>query len=335
MSKASRAVEDALRAGDVTALRKVTDAVDPEVVADAVLALWGARPTPSMWRVARSCQQLPPRAVEAVLRRLRDVPQRGYAVFVLEGARVTNWRDTLRGYLDLSTQHAWGSKESRERVKRHAAGPLLPAIQAAAVAGGEVPLKFHAVLASDASDASLDALLASFSAAAEQQSDRLARLRKLKTHAAATDELHGFFEAVERGLDRRASSSGVMAFAQSLGLDGKGLKVRVTLGSTSKNPQNVPEYQGSVVIDATSARWFHVWLSRVSLVGSTSTRFTTGSATDALNVGRCEPEALPAWLAKTQETLNIRWATPPSFYGSLRGKKRQAFIDWLFGPSRA
>lgn len=332
MSKASRAVEDALRAGDVTALRKVTDAVDAEVVADAVLALWGARPTPSMWRVARSCQQLPPRAVEAVLRRLRDVPQRGYAVFVLEGARVTSWRDTLRGYLDLSTQHAWGSKESRERVKRHAVGPLLPAIQAATVAGGEVPLKFHAVLASDASDASLDALLASFSAAAEQQSDRLARLRKLKTHAAATDEMHGFFEAVERGIDRRAASSGVMAFAQSLGLDGKGLKVRVTLRSTVK--QNVPMYQGSVAIDATSARWFHVSLSRVSFAGSTSTHFTTDSASDALNVGRCEPHDLPAWLAKTQDTLRIRWATP-SFYGSLRGKKRQAFIDWLFGPSRA
>ena len=141
----------------------MTDAVDPEVVADAVLALWGDRPTPSMWSVAKESQQLPPRAVEAVLRRLRDVPRRGYAVFVLEGVRVSTWRDTLRGYLELSTQHAWGSKQVRERVQRHAAGPLLAAIQVAVVASGEVPMTFQAVLARDASDA----LLASFSAPTE------------------------------------------------------------------------------------------------------------------------------------------------------------------------
>ncbi len=336
-----QSLEDALRAGKPNALRRVTDDVDPNLVADTVIDLWGTDPIPSMWHVARTCQQLPARAVDEVLRRLKKVPQRSHAVFLLEAVRMSPaapheaWGAALRCFLELNTQYAWGSKQLRERVTRHAAGELLPAMQAAAVAGTNVPLTFLAVLARDASEASLDALLAYFSAAAQPHSDDLLRLRRLKTHAAQTPAMRTFLATVEKGLERRASTSGVLDFARALGLDVKELKVHVMLRSESRNAQNVSGYQGSIDIDSRAARWFHVSLSRVALANITTTYFTTDSLTDRLKVGRCEAQELPAWLAKAQQKLKVRWSKTPHFHGSLRGKKRQAFIDWLFAPSWA
>lgn len=334
-------VEAALRAGSPRSLRDLGDDVDTALAVEAVMKLWGDSETPALWHIARNGQQLPDAVIRGVLERLASVKQRGHAVFLLEAVRLsaeplqTAWAEALRAYLEVEVaQEAWGSKLVRERVTTYAKSPLLPAFQAAVVAGRDASMRFLAVLAHDASEASLDALVTRFSAVADERSAALARLRRLKTHAARTPEVEAFFEAIERRLDDRAQASGVLEFMRSIGFEVDAVKVRVSINSSDVNRNGVPSIQGSLVIDSASGEWFRVHLSRVSgLADVISTNFTLSGGTDKLDVGRCAPNELPQWLTKTAQKLKITWSDDPHVYGTLRGKKRQQFVDWVFSKA--
>lgn len=335
-------LEAALRAGNPRALKDLPDDIDTKLVVDAVMTLWGDYETPSLWHIARNGQAFPEPVIDGVLERLKTVKQRGHAVFILEAVRISTeplqdaWGVALRAYLELEVaQEAWGSKLVRERIAKYAKSPFLPAIQAAVVAGRDASMRFLAVLAHDASEASLDALVTRFSTVADERSTALARLRQLKTHAANTPEVNAFFEAIENRLDDRAHSSGVLDFMKSIGFEVDAINARVSLNSSDVNRNGVPSIQGSLLIDSASGEWFRVHLSSVSgLADITSTNFTLSGGTDKLGVGRCTPNELPTWLAKTAKKLKITWSSDPHFYGTLRGKKRQQFIDWLFSEIR-
>jgi hypothetical protein len=94
----------------------------------------------------------------------------------------------------------------------------------------------------------------------------------------------------------------------------------------------VPLYQGSFNVDS---KWDDWWSVGFSLVddGFKMKRVSFGAheaLTDDLRVGRCGIDELPAWLAATAKKLKISWNTRALVSGSLRGKKRDQLIAWLF-----
>ncbi|MGV3623628.1 MAG: hypothetical protein ACO1OB_22605 [Archangium sp.] len=331
-------VEAALKAGNPRVLREVTDDIEPQLVIDAVMKLWGDGEAPSfLWHIARHGQGFSESVIRGVLERLKTVKQRGHAVFFLEAVRLSDgplqaaWANALRSYLEVEVnQEAWGSKLVRERIAKYAKSPLLPAFQAAVVAGPDASMRFLAVLARDASDASLDALVTRFSTAVDDSGSALARLQQLKTHAAKTPEVNGFFEAIEGRLAERTQSSGVLEFMKSIGFEVDEVDLRVSLSSADATKTRLASTQGTVIIDSSSADWFQVHIFRITtLTAHNSTRFTLSECTDKLGLGRCAPNELPQWLQQTAKKLKMAWADDPHFRGTLRGKKRQQFIDWL------
>ncbi|GMU61094.1 MAG: hypothetical protein AMXMBFR34_28570 [Myxococcaceae bacterium] len=331
-------------------LQRLPDDVDPHLAAGAALSLVASHEYHPAWVFARRCRKLPPPVLRALLEKLPSLtPRRWWAVFLLEAVRDGGDDAALTGafltaldaLLDVQTTYAWGSKQRRAKLKALASSPrFLPAIQAAVVGDERAPLDLLAVLAADGSEASVDALVPCFSRAHQERSGLLDWLERLKTHAAKTQAMDTLLASVRARLQERNDTSPALDFARSLGLDVAKLSVRVSLGSTALTAGHVPRVQGSVTLDSTSATWLSVHLA--VLDGPTGTVSGGTSFTneklwgDQLELGGCDAAGLPRWLARAQKRLGITWSQPPSFVGgTLRGKKRDAFVAWLFGPSRA
>jgi hypothetical protein len=56
-------------------------------------------------------------------------------------------------------------------------------------------------------------------------------------------------------------------------------------------------------------------------------------AEDALRVGSSSLEELPTWVVKAGKKLGVTWNQDALFAGSLRGKKRDQVVAWLFSRS--
>jgi len=306
------------------------------------------------WKFARSCQCLPPPVVRALLATPRPGKEglgpssRAEAaldvvlIFLKEavpsalpdGELLSRWGEALRALLDLNTTYAWGSRQRRAKLAALAQSGFLGAIQAVASGCRDVPQDFLAVLAADGSEGSVDALLPHFDAALRSQDSRLELLERLRTHAGPAESIQALLAEAEKTLEDREASSPALAFARAAGLgEVSSLSISLFLGSTELTRGRVPAYQLWLHVRSTCANWFAVSLSQVGDDGSSgSTWFGAGEGTrrDELSLGACRPEAFPAWLSHVAERRGIRW----DFDGcglrtSLRGKKRQAFLQWL------
>ncbi|MBL8940353.1 MAG: hypothetical protein JNM69_37750 [Archangium sp.] len=317
-------------------LRQVPDDVPAEVVAEAALKL---RDPHSWWGFARNVEQLPERVIRVIVERLRDEPNSRLSIYLLAALHDSadlqrDWARAIRGLLDLNTTYGWGSKQRKAKIAGLASGPLLPAIQAAAARGEGPTLDMLAVLAADGSEASVDALMPHFHAAASSQSQTLDHLERLKTHAAKTEPIRLMFESVEQLLGQRNDESPALAFARSIGFDVDTFSVHWSLSSTALNASHVPVFQGHVDLDSTSAVWFRVSISHVPgvLAEHRTTAFGSEKARviDELGLGRCDPGELPAWLIRAAKKLKVQWSVR-IWNSSLRGAKRERALAWMRG----
>jgi hypothetical protein len=316
-------------------MKRLPDDVDVNLAASAALRVLENR----AWGFGRSCQRLPTTVIREVLARLENEKKpEAVRIFLREVMRLSEgraledaWTAALLAVLDLDTEYGWGSKQKKAKFRGLAQNPVtLAAIQAAVVGAANPPLDMLAVLANDGGEASADALLAVFALGRHDP-----WLEYLKTHAAKSAAIEALLSGVSARLEKKEAASPALVFARDvLGLEVAKLSVRATLNSVETNSNRVPLYQGSLAIDSSSEAWWSVHLSRVDAASldfvSTGFGMGAGAMRDDLKLGRCAVEELPRWVAATAKKLNVRWhvSTP---YGSLRGKKREAFTAWLFG----
>jgi hypothetical protein len=314
------------------ALRRLPADVDPALVVDRVLSFLDGRGS-GVWHVARRCQSLPVPVITLLLERLAEGPQTSAKVFLREfmggsTALAEDWAQALKVLLDLEA-YAWGSKQKRLKLEGVAKNPrALAAVQAAVVGSSPAPLVMLAVLALDGSEVSSDALMPVFAGAQEDE-----RLARLKTYAAKTPAMQTLLGSVAHRREEKERQSPALDFAREvLGLELARLDVDLSVSSRELNGSNVPRYQGSLRVDSGHEHWWSMGLSRVTTSGEiTSTRFGPGGARqDALELGAVALEQLPDWLARAQKTFSVRFNTEVEPRGSLRGKKRALFADWLF-----
>ncbi|MEW5742931.1 MAG: hypothetical protein AB1938_28710 [Myxococcota bacterium] len=330
------------------ALQRLPDDVDAELAADAVLSLVSTSSYHPVWHFARQGRRLPAPVIRTLLSKLPTLtPRRWWAVFLLEAVPADvgdeelsdAWLAALGALLDLQTTYAWGSKQRKAKFKALAANPrFLAAIQAAVVGDEDAPLDLLAVLAIDGTEASVDALVPRFSRAHQEASALLDQLEMLKTHATSTAPMEALLSSVKARLEDRNAKSPALDFARSLGLEVKRFSVRVGLSSTALTASNIPRVQGSITIDSSRPTWLSVHLAVLEGRGGArtgGTSFTNEQVwSDGLGLGTCGAAELPGWLARAQTTLGVTWTAQPFLGGTLRGKKRDVFVEWLFRPSR-
>lgn len=283
---------------------------------------------PSMWSFARQNRRLPEPVIRALLTRLEAVPSPWSAfvrAYVGDAADLTEaWGRTTDRMRTLEASGAWGSKKKRDTLMALAQEPrLVEALQAALVAGEVASLDAFGVLALDASDASVDALLPHFERAARTGDSGLDRLQMLKKYATPTPAMTAMLARVDALLDHRKAASPALALATHLGLGRlKEFHFTVVLGT---DDATLPIVQGHVHVDSRNADWMDVVLS----VGQRRSHFTSRTQhDDALGLGRCTAEDLPAWLAAASARLK---RTPVAVHtaSNLRGKKRDRLVEWL------
>lgn len=323
------------------ALMRLPPDADPELVAKVLLGFRGT----SWWGFARSARKLTSPMIEAVLAHLEEDPS-APSVFLREVVRsampaaslVEAWHVAIEGYLSLDSTYAWGSKQRRAKFAELARDPrTLAGCQAAAAGCADASNSMLAVLATDASDASIDALMPHFVGAQADGDGRLDRLERLKTHARDTDNMRAMLSEIERALGARNAASPALGLASALGLgDVKELWFSVYLGSRERTPHRVPRFQAHVDVDSRSDVWFTVHVSELSGTGATGgISFNVRQVwRDTLDIGPCEARDLPAWLARLAQQRGIDWDfAEASVRTGLRGKKRDAVLRWLRGAT--
>jgi hypothetical protein len=362
--------------GNMDALRRLPADVDPSLAAGAVTSLLDG-PHKNGWAFGRSCQQLPTTVVREVLAYLSRAARtadnnvnRDIAIFVtalvspeLPDARLAEaWQAALAALLDLNTSYGWGSKQRKAKIRGVAVdAKLVAAVQTVAVGCEDTSLDMLAVLCSDGSDASFDALMPHFDRA-ERSGERLEWLGMLRKHANLDSEpIRNLLDTAAARLAALSCESPAVALAAFIGLgQPKVFWFDAYLGSTELNRSNVPLYQGHIRVDSRSPNWFSVWVTRVSSTldraetafrpkspqqaqqaaavevegggagrGVPSRRRPNNMTTrrDDLELGTCAAEEIPRWLQQASEKLGIDWSV--SLRTSLRGKKRQVLEDWL------
>jgi len=340
--RSTKHVEAVLRTGTDNqiskALRNLPEDIDAQLAAQLVLSDF-----------ARLDQRFPARVARAILE-LLDEPARteGHelrllAVFMVtvlprtlnEAELAKKWQSAVRAYFAMGTTYGWGSRQKREKIASVAANPdFVRGVQAIAVGCENVGRDVLAVLCSDGSDESLDALMPHFDRA-ERNGKRLKELIRLDTHAnPESAAVRSLLDTARIRLRAISQQSPARALAEHIGIGSP--EVFWFDGSVSSEEPSggIPRYQGHVKVDSRTPRWFSVGMTHVDVrPGSTypASHFDNESAReDRLGLGVCTAEELPAWLQRTARKLDVAWSAP-YVSSSVRGKKRKAIEDWLRG----
>ncbi len=319
------------------ALKALPPGVDVELVAKVVGDQLGdAR---SVWSVARHSKKLAAPIVRALVERLASVPGPS-AIFLrvyLSGADdlALAWEQAMFRLLSLDTTYAWGSKQKRAKLEALAAEPkVIEALHAAVVSTQLMRMDWLAVLAIDASEASVDALMPHFERAAQDKGRSLDLLLELKRFASPTPSMTQLVARVDALVEERNSSSPALDFAARRGFGAlKHFWFDLFLASDVQNVNGVPQSQGRLHIDSRQPSWFWCQVSRVDpeVRDFLGTRFGgRGEPIDLLKLGTCEADEVPQWLKAAGDKLRCTWDLE---YGrprtSLRGRKRLQMLNWL------
>ena len=291
----------------------------------------------SHYRFARSTEALPADAIRRVLDALRRERPTDPCVHFLHvavdaTALQPTWRAAVNALKQCQAESSWGSKEKREKLSAIAKDPaLLAAVQSAAVACTQVPLEFLAILVLDGGDASTDAVLPHFDRAMKDPVT-LDALARLSTFTKGKPAFAAMMRTVDERTKQRTERSAVLALADQLGIaSGTRFRVQVRMEGTPR--ANV---WCDVQLDSASAQDFVVWLSTGVGKEASLTHFaTSGLVRDDLELGACAPKDLPAWLARAETELGLRWNRTTARASFLRGQRLDTFLAWLFTPGAA
>ncbi len=250
-----------------------------------------------------------------------------------DAALEARWTRAVRALADLDTSYGWGSKKRAAKLTGVAEDPdVLAAVQAACARASAASIDFLGVLAIDASEASVDALLPHVDRARVQGDallDRLARLGKVVRRGSPVSAL---LDRVNAQLDARQAASPALAFAERIGFGTcKTFWFQIAFGSVQLRG-TVPRFQGHVHVDSRKALWLSVWLTRLGdgVEPMVHARFDSdGALQDPFGLGRCAVDALPRWVSDASRVLGVEWRREVSIRSSLRGRKREQLRVWF------
>lgn len=291
---------------------------DPEVVADFLRQ--GYR------NGARKCRSVP--VIHAALRLLEDArdPVVLFLRATVEGPNAdVQWVESLDALRAFGTSYPWSSKQRRAKLQKVANDPrLLAGVQAVAATCEAVTLDWLAVLAIDGSDASVDALLPHVHRATSHPDERLElgleALAELKVHAASNPSMTAFFALVDRAQNERSRGSAAMRIASKLGLS------LDTFWFTTDLHTVGPRLLGP------NSAWARVSIDsrRPDALRAMISHHDPDDRYSQLDLNDCEPEALPAALAKAAKRFRLEWNFDQARIKThLRGKDRDLVVDWL------
>jgi hypothetical protein len=313
--------------------------VDPRLTAKGALRLFEPQRRSSYF-FARGTLNLPADVIPLVIKGLKKHRTHASALYVVEAMRdsdrADDWNEALSALLDMQRDNfTWGSKERRGWIQAVAQNPrLLRAVQAAVVGSAEPQRDMLGVLAADGSEASMDALLPHFARAERDATSLLETLKKLETHAKKTPAFDAMLASVQRRLATRNEKSPCLKLARSLGFEGERFRGRIALWSTNSR------YEGMVTLDSKKAKWLSVFLRNptgpvvTDFLRRPTTEFDNeGLRSDDLKLGACELAELPAWLARAEKKLKVRWRTDPAVL-DLRKADAARITEWLFSAVR-
>ncbi len=322
------------------ALRSLPEDVDVELAVKVLLEQ--VKDPRRAWSFARSYKKLPVAVIRGLLSRLEEVTNPVsifIRVYVAGEADVADaWERAMFRLLSLDTTYAWGSKQKRSKLEGLAAERrVVEAVQASVVNSELARMDALAVLAIEASEASVDALMPHYERAAREKDFALDRLQNLKKYASKTPAMVQMTARVDAMVGERNAASPALDFAAAIGL-GTMTKFWFDqfLASDLLGRNGVPMYQGALHLDSGQLHWFSVNLSKPNPGQPDQiiqTRFgTKGNASDGLGIGLCTSEELPTWLAAAGKKLKCGWDFA---YGAprtnLRGAKRERMTQWLQG----
>ncbi|MBL8915262.1 MAG: hypothetical protein JNM17_31450 [Archangium sp.] len=325
------------------ALKRLPPDVDAKLAAPLILEQLGEG-YGAAWIFGRHCQRIPPSVIRECLRLLPSHEKTPERIFLREAvdadlpdaALRKAWATALVALLDLGLTYAWGSKQRKAKLKALAQQPVvLRAVQAAVVASEDPPIDMLAVLAIDASDASIDALMPTYA-----KGDTDSRLELLAVHATKNAAMTALLESVTRRREKKEeASSASQFFTKLLGVDPplKSVKFSISLNCEESRTGNVPLYQGSLTVDSQWDAWWAMHLTRVdAAMKMETTRFGMDDthSSDELKLGFCSIEDFPGWVAKAEKKLKVTWNRGALVMGPIRGKKREQLVGWMFSRTK-
>lgn len=240
------------------------------------------------------------------------------------------WGAALKKLGDLHTSYGWGSKQHRAKMDGVAADPRgLAAVQAAVASYPEAPLDFLAVLVVDSSEASFDAFLPHFERATRERGKSLEILQWLRKYARPDTSMETLLDRVDDAADEREAASPALRLAAAIGLGKRDrFWFQLYTGSAEGGDHGVPAYQLHVNIDSRRAEWFSIQLARSG--AQDSTVFNSQRVwRDDLELGSCQGEDIPDYLARAAVELGITWHPAGALSSNVRGRKRDLILAWL------
>jgi hypothetical protein len=244
---------------------------------------------------------------------------------------VARWSEANQVLRDVNA-YEWGSKERHAKLRAICdTAWQLQAIQAAVVGirpPDDAGLDFMAVLALDGSEASADALMPHIHHAMTT-GDGLTAFKRLEKYAADTPPMRAMFEKTKSLLGERSKQCPIHAVLRTLGIDVSTCDYSLWMGSREAR-SHVPIAQVNFSFDSQARPYIH--LSIDAPMGETSWN-DLNIRPDALGLGRPELADLPAYFASAAKKLFVNWSwDEASISSSLRGKKREAVLQWLRKP---
>ena len=192
---------------------------------------------------------------------------------------------------------------------------------------------FLSVLAEDASEESIDALLPFVHEALKKRDESLDVLRgvvrwRKKPKPALTPLIH----LLEETAQSRAGVAQREPFARTLGLKTVPKKLSFRWWAQAAAKVKGVAWGAGLKVDCDAEPWFTVQLNHLDVRPRCSTRFQSNGAEELNELALprlASLEAFPAWFADVSRTLQIRWTRSGLLGASLRGSGRSALEVWL------
>ena len=278
-----------------------------------------------------SCRKLPDAAVPLLLEVL-DGPERvfleAFAQGAVRGEDVRDAGDRL-SQLDLVLTTQAGSA----RLDALAQEPrVVEAAQATVASAGLTVPKLLPVLALDASEASLDALLPLVHAATRGDCPGLDVLEEGLRPSARGAVEREILPMLSRAVSTRAAGTPLQAFSRALGLSSGDFQFSASIESRETTVGLMRRALLSLQLDST--RGPHVRVFVMDRKGGTPTGWRCD---DFVCQGRLSlPDleslaAFPEWKAAVAKKLRVKWDSPRLVKSSLRGNARERIAAWLAG----
>ncbi|NPC86811.1 hypothetical protein HPC49_52585, partial [Pyxidicoccus fallax] len=338
-----QAPERRSQAGLRNVITSLPEDVDPVPAARAALCLIRADHVHPMRIFARACKTLPVPVIRALLD-LLETDRRPHSFFLREyvprdGKKrevSTAWASAMQALLDLESPYGWATPRRKAKLRGLAGNPrTLQAIQTAAVACEQVSMDMLAVLVTDASEASLDALIPHVERAVKRRDQTLDRLQELRTHARATPVMDDFFQRIQAQLDARQAASPALQFARELGFgELDTFELTIELESSTRAGAKAYWYWAWLHVSSDSDQWFTIAAAekeRGNLLHNVDLNFNNKLIhRDHLGLGTCEPAGFPAWIARAAKKFRVQWNHDGAqIKTSVRGNKgRELLARW-------